>query len=636
MGFGGRAVIVISLAALWSWGAGYAMQITNEGRPVATIVVPDRASETERFAAAELQKYLRQISGATLKVATKAEAAGGARILIGGAADVQRRYGYADLGPEVLTVYTTGDDLELAGTDDRGTLYAVYDFLEEELGCRWLAPGPDWEEVPTRPTIAVSDIDRVEGPVMRYRFLRMTVVGEPASWSDYTMSWAVKNKINIGTGWPPAELSEEITKRGGFRAWMSPHTIRRLLNVEQHFDEHPEWYALRGGKRAKIERAQLCTTNPEVVEVMAARLGEMFDARPEVDFVALGQADGTAFCECEKCTALDTGEIWPSSSGREVPVITERWLGFVNAVGRRLQQTHPGKKIYTLAYHQTFRPPDPEAIKPEPNVIIQVVNSRPNYVCFVHRFEKEGCAHHVKFRKGLEQWVAVTPGGVMVYEYTPHSTFCSMPFPAPRKFAADIKYLHRAGVVGYEGQSSPNNWGTYGFNLYTIAKMTWDPELDADALVKDYCDSAFQEASAPMQRFVAAIEAGLEAAEHVTDGIWTYMTPEVMAEARRHLDAAHASARSERVKKRLRCMEVGFRYGEMGSAAWRQARAALRERDAGGLREAIALAEAAAQYLRDEGEKEAHHVGGAGKLTSVHAAGWRRALARMQQRAEGR
>ena len=70
-----------------------------------------------------------------------------------------------------------------------------------------------------------------------------------------------------------------------------------------------------------------------------------------------------------------------------------------------------------------------------------------------------------------------------------------------------------------------------------------------------------------MQRFIAAIEAGLGAADHITEGIWTYMTPEVMSEARVHLDAAHAAARSDVVRKRLRCIEIGFHYGEMGSEA---------------------------------------------------------------------
>jgi hypothetical protein len=356
----------------------------------------------------------------------------------------------------------------------------------------------------------------------------------------------------------------------------------------------------------------------------------MFDARPEVDFMGLGQADGTAFCECESCLALDTGEIWPYRD-KGLPVITERWLGFLNAVARRLQETHPGKGIYTLAYHQTFRPPDPGVIKPEPNVMIQVVNSRPNYVCFVHRFEHEGCTHHEKFRDGLERWVAMTPGGVMVYEYVIHSTFCVMPFAAPHKFVDDISYLHRVGVVGYEGQSAHKIWGTYGIIHYAVAKATWDPDLDADALVKDYCDRAFHEASEPMQRFYATLEAGLEAADHITEGVWSYMTPEVMTGARGHLDAAHAAAQSEIVKKRLRTIEIGFHYGELGIEAWRRAQKALAETDAALLEEAINLAEAAGQYCLDEQEKKPHYAAFPGKLTKVYANSWKRTLARWRE-----
>lgn len=631
MGTACRAAFVCS-AVLCFRGAGEAMQITENGGPTAAIAVPGDASPTERFAAEELRSYLHRISGAELTVASENAGGVAGRLLVGGTSPgLQVRRALGDADPDTFVVRTVGDDLVLVGASDRGTLYAVYDFLEQDLGCRWLAPGPDWEDVPREPSVEIGDVSRTERPGMKYRFLRMTVVGEPGSWYDHTMSWAAKNKINIGSGWPPAELPEPIARRGGFRAWMSPHVIHHILNVDEHFEEHPEWYALRGGKRLKHERAQLCTTNPEVVEVVAAGLGQMFDARPEVDFMGLGQADGTAFCECEECTALDTGEIWPFP-GRELPVITERWLSFVNAVARRLQQTHPGKVVYTLAYHQTFRPPDPRIIKPEPNVMIQVVNSRPNYVCFVHRFEKEDCSHHVKFRQGLEQWAAMTPAGALVYEYTPHSTFCSMPFPAPRKFAADISYLHRVGVVGYEGQSSPSIWGTYGITLYTIAKATWNPELDADDLVRDCCDHAFHEASGPMQHFIATIEAGLEAADHITEGIWTYMTPEVMAEARRHLDAAHAAAETDVVRKRLRCIEIGFRYGEMGSEAWRKAQRALPDGDAALLREAIDLAEAAAKYCLDEQEREPHHAALPGKLTSVYAKAWRRELEKMGPR----
>ena len=40
------------------------------------------------------------------------------------------------------------------GNIPRGTLYGVYDFLHEELGCRFLAP--EVNHVPSKPTLKVA------------------------------------------------------------------------------------------------------------------------------------------------------------------------------------------------------------------------------------------------------------------------------------------------------------------------------------------------------------------------------------------------------------------------------------------------------------------------------------------------
>ena len=627
-----RVTVGLLIAGLiLSAGGSYAMTIARDGQALATIVVPDAATPTEQFAAEELCSYLAQISGAEPAVESEAEAGDLPHVLVGRTeAGEPVRAGLGTDEPEAFAVRTVGDDLVLTGASDRGTLYAVYDFLEQDLGCRWLGPSELWEEIPSLATIEFGEIDRVERPAMRWRFLRMTRGGDEGTWDHDCLSWAAKAKINIGSGWPQEELPDSYIERGGFRAWMAPHVLHHILDPDEYFDEHPEWYALRGGERKRMPKAgtqQLCTTNPEVIEMVAWGLGEMFDARPDVDFMGLGQGDGTAFCECENCAALDTGELWPHSS-RELPVITERWLTFVNAVARKLQETHPGKGVYTLAYHQTFRPPDPEVIAPEPNVIIQVVNSRPNYVCFVHRFENEDCPHHVAFRDGLEKWVGMTPAGVMIYEYDPHSTFCAMPYPAAAKFMDDINYLHRIGVAGYEGQSGPNIWGTYGINHYAIARCTWEAGIEPAALVAEYCDAAFGPASEQMQAFLKTIEEGLIAADHITEGVWSYMTPEVMAAAREDLDAAHAAAdgASDKVRERLRQWEISFHYGELGSEAWRTAQQAIADHDAEALQRAIDLANAAAQYTLDEQEQAPHYAAAPGKLTRVYAKSWQRTL----------
>ena len=243
--------------------------IALDGQAFARIVVPDDATTAEQFAAEELQSYLLQISGAELPIEPESAIGKGARLLVGATSfGEQAMQSLSDEDPETFVVRRLGDDLLLAGLTERATLYAVYDYLEDDLHCRWLGPGPDWEEVPTMSKVGVRTAERTESPAMKYRFLRMTVVAEPGSWDDYAMSWAVKRKINVILGWPPTEVPEQISLRGGLRAWMTPHlAIGNLLPPSEHFADHPEWYALVDGRRRNYGdfRTQLCTTDPEVV-----------------------------------------------------------------------------------------------------------------------------------------------------------------------------------------------------------------------------------------------------------------------------------------------------------------------------------------------------------------------------------
>src|SRR5512140_1167153 len=95
-----------------------------------------------------------------------------------------------------------------------------------------------------------------------------------------------------------------------------------------------------------------------------------FEAQPQAEILPLGPGDGTAFCQCERCRALDTGRTWSHSDGVVQPALGDRWLTFVNAVADRLAVQHPGRKLYTIAYHQTFQPP--LKVKPQPNVMVMV------------------------------------------------------------------------------------------------------------------------------------------------------------------------------------------------------------------------------------------------------------------------
>ena len=113
------------------------------------IVVPENATERELFAASELRKYIKRICGAQLAISSDNNACNVQAIAIGGPERnvVTKRYvSEAEFdsivpGLEGLFIKSYEDCLVLAGSSkkvnecERGTVYAVYEFLERFLGC---------------------------------------------------------------------------------------------------------------------------------------------------------------------------------------------------------------------------------------------------------------------------------------------------------------------------------------------------------------------------------------------------------------------------------------------------------------------------------------------------------------------
>lgn len=574
------------------------IQITNGKSALAKIVIPDKAGPAERFAAQELSDYLHRISDARLAIVPESQGTNYPRLMVGAtraAEPVLAELRGADA--DTFTVRQVGGDIVLVGASERATLYAVYDLLERELGCRWLAPGRVWEEVPQQQRVTLSPVSRTERPGFRYRFERLTFLPTSGVWEKEALAWAVRQRINIGYEWPANAVADErLAPYGGFRGYMWPHSLPHLTDIEKLHREHPGWFALVKGKRSYggPNHSNLCTTDPEVIAFMAQLLSEAFNTHPQLEFLPLGPGDGLDFCQCARCKALDTGGTW-LYSGVAHPALADRWLTSVNAVADKIAVTHPGKKIYTLAYHQTFTPP--LQVRPRANVMIQVVNSRPEGVCFVHEVTTPGCSANALFCQNFKDWAAIAPAGMMAYQYMPHSTFCMMPLPAPQKFIADIRWLSQAGCVGYEGQSGYRMFGLFGITLYATAKAMWNPQINPDGLLKDYCDAAFHEASQPMQSFYRTLARGQKEADHTNTGIWTALPPNILKQARADMENARARARDQQVKRRIAALDAHFKYAEQGCHVYQLVQEAAQNRNQQLLEQATTLARQAEKNL---------------------------------------
>ena len=217
-------------------------------RPRRSLSLPPMRRSRSSMRRKELAGFLGQITGATFELAGQ-EKPEASCLFVGPAAAKQadKQFSTEGLGAEGIVIKTVGDDLILAGGPPRGTLYAVYTFLEDQLGCRWWSSTES--TIPKKPTISVDEINIKYVPPLEYR---------SAFWFDaFDGDWAVRNKCN-------GQSHRLDAKQGGRHIYEGfVHTFYPLIPPEKYFAEHPEWFSEIKGKRT-TEHAQLCLTNEDM------------------------------------------------------------------------------------------------------------------------------------------------------------------------------------------------------------------------------------------------------------------------------------------------------------------------------------------------------------------------------------
>ncbi|MGQ9609637.1 MAG: DUF4838 domain-containing protein [bacterium] len=213
--------------------------LTNEETTEYRIMVGPQATDTEIFAAQELQGYLLQISGAFMPMANENERTYKKLILVGknAAKLMLPESAFDQLHHDDFFIKVIGYRLILAGNSPRATLYSVYSFLEN-LGCRWFAPGVIGEVIPRLPGIVLTTINHVERPSIKYRGFMCLFENtcQSVNWID----WMAKNKLNyVMTSQTNFEIFNntlygEARKRGiliGFRVFADAKTnLEQIVN----------------------------------------------------------------------------------------------------------------------------------------------------------------------------------------------------------------------------------------------------------------------------------------------------------------------------------------------------------------------------------------------------------------------
>ena len=540
-----QSLVALLGATLLAGGtmAGEAMTIAEKGAPKAVILVAGDATAPEKHAAAELAAFLGRVTGAAFEVTGRTRG-DTPRLLVGpGAArHAAARFSTAGLGQEGIVIRTAGKDLILAGGRPRGTLYAVYTFLEDHVGCRW------WSSkactIPRRPTLSVGNLDVRYVPPLEYR---------EAYWSDaFDGDWAVRNKSNGHS----VRVDE---KRGGKHVYAGfVHTFYRLIPPSKYFAKHPEWFSEINGRRTP-ERAQLCLTDEAMRRELVRNLTGWLRNSPAATITSVSQNDWAGPCQCRKCAAVDKAE--GSHSGT--------LLKFVNAVAADIERAFPRVAVSTLAYLYTRKPP--KHVRPRRNVIVRL--------CSIECSFSRPLAHERNraFRDDILGWSKIADR-LYIWDYTTNFKNYVLPHPNLRVLGPNIRFFVDHSVKGVFEQGAYSSRGAEMAELraWVLAKQLWKPELDGGKLIDEFLEGYYGPAAGHIRAYLNVTHDAVDAAGDYlrcfSPHTAKFLSFETLSRGWAHLAAAAATVRdAPDMLQRVRVAQLPVMYAFM--MRWNEMRA---------------------------------------------------------------
>ncbi|MBD3184544.1 DUF4838 domain-containing protein [Candidatus Poribacteria bacterium] len=421
------------------------------------IVIPDESTTQEKKAAADLAHWLQEITGATFPIIHDSQTKDDEKIISIGCtsqfmnADIKKSK--IELKDEGYGITVRKHQLFLWGGRTGGIINAVYALLEEDLGCRWYTD--EHTRIPEMQSLVFSPVSRTYVPRLRLR--------DPYYKVAFNGTWSLHNRTNAPSAKVPEEWGGHMDYDGLF-----VHTFHRLLPPEKYFADHPEYFML--DEKGKRITHQLCTTNPDVIQLVIESVREFLKNNPHTEIISVSKTDGGRTCQCENCRGLDEAE------GSEMASL----LYLVNKVGEAIEDEYPDLVISTLAYLETVKPP--KTMRPGKNIAIRLCND--SVGSWVHPFTP---AEQCQFGKLLKAWSAIHDR-IHIWDYVVNFSHYLAPMPNMHVIAKNIRFFVENNAEGimtqgaYQSPGAERDW----MRSWVIAKLTWDPSRNISQLMQDF------------------------------------------------------------------------------------------------------------------------------------------------------
>lgn len=451
------------------------------------VVIADEAAIYEQTAADELAEYLFKVTGAKFEIIVESMITEEENKIFVGSTDFAERKGIIvnELDEEEWIIKTIRNSMILSGGHTRGTLYAVYHFLEDIIGVKWWNPFEEY--IPEIPYLYIcAPLALQQKPVFSYRDIHTLYVPDRGRF-------ATRNRLNRNGD---AAISIEY---GGYVFYGPPyqvHTLNLYISPAKYFKDHPEWFALVGGERT--DKGQLCLTNEELKVFFLSKLKENIRMTKEkadsmgvpAPFIfSVSASDTYGMCECPDCRALVEAECSEAAP----------YLSFANYCADNIKDNYPYVYIDTLAYQFTQKLP--KSIRPRDNVVIRLCNTKGNRLKTITDPENE------EFRGHVLEW-ATASKNLVVWDYAvTYDRYKDLPYPNLCTYPNYLQFYERNNLNGlFIEFEYPITADMRDLKVWVIMKLLEDPYQDYDVLIRTFTNGFYGAAGKYICEYLLELE----------------------------------------------------------------------------------------------------------------------------------
>jgi hypothetical protein len=457
-------IFLLSIFLLSSKGFTQDLVLVENNRAYCMISIGDTADADEILAATVLQKYLLEITNIKIPILRGEIDKTKISIVLTKNHRTSLVANYS-LGDDGYAIKSSSKGLYFFGGNKKGIVYAVYSFLETFLGCRMYTPYS--KLVPKKARIIIpANLNIIFKPKIEHR--EYWFFGSFVPNEEFLL-WHKLNNYKSDMNW------------GTFMF----HTYKTYLPTQINLKNNPEYFALIDGKR---DSSQLDYSNPKLLESVVNNLKVLMRSNKKITW-AINPNDNERYCECSKCTAVNSAE------GTKMGSV----LKFVNQVSSRF----PDREFSTIAYLSTQSPP--KTIVPRENVRIILCNM--GTVLNVPLKTYGISSVNDDFKLKMFKWKKITKK-LLIWDYQALFKNIYVPFPNLYNMGSNIKFYSLSGISGVFVEGDGGLKASFSdAKLYLAAKLMWDPEVDEKKIIEEYFHWYYGKASSTMLAYYGLIDA---------------------------------------------------------------------------------------------------------------------------------